>query len=544
MSSNNSSEIKYCFDDSSRFAGRFDFPFRFSHCCSKALATSKVRTIFILTMSLLGSLLAGENCFADPAATRRDDASEAQPNKPNIIFIMADDLGYGDLGCYGQKVIKTPRLDRMAVEGLRFTDFYAGSTVCAPSRSVLMTGQHMGHTHVRGNAGGPDMSRQSLRLEDITVAEVLQSANYSTALCGKWGLGDDAEGGRDGLPRKQGFDFFYGYLNQVHAHNYYPEFLWRNETKEKLANEVTQLKRSYGGFPGGYATKRIDYSHDLIANEAIEFIERSVDAKTKQPFFLYLALTIPHANNEGTRGTGDGQEVPDYGPYADEDWSNQDKGQAAMISRMDADIGRLLDLLDKLKIANNTVVMFTSDNGPHDEGGHDTDRFAPNGQLRGMKRDLLEGGVRVPMIVRWPGTVAAGTTSDHVGYFGDLMATACELSGAKLPKNTDSISFVPTLQGNVNAQPQHKYLYWEFYERGGKQSVRAGKWKAIRKPLKTGKTVLYDLTSDIGETSNLAEKYPEVVEQMESFMEDARVEHPNWQIPQPRKNPNKQPEKK
>ncbi len=476
--------------------------------------------------------------------------AEAEETKPNIIFILADDLGYGDLGCYGQKVIKTPRLDQMAAEGMKFTDFYAGNTVCAPSRSVLMTGQHMGHTHVRGNAGGEDRSKQSLRDEDVTVAEVLREADYATALCGKWGLGDDANGGRAGLPRKQGFDYFYGYLNQGHAHNYYPEFLWRNETKHQLRNVVTKAPRRNGGFAGGWATTRVDYSHDLVANEAIKFIKANApkqddgcdpeqQAKHK-PFFLYVALTIPHANNEGTRGTGDGQEVPDYGIYDGKDWPNQDKGQAAMITRMDADVGRILDLLEELDIAKDTVVMFSSDNGHHDEGGHDTDRFDPNGPLRGMKRDLYEGGIRVPFIVRWPGKTPAGTTSNHVGYFGDLMATAAELSGVKCPDNTDSVSFAPTITGNADQQKKHKHLYWEFYERGGKQAVRVDNWKAVRMPMKTGKTELYNLAVDIGEERNLAQDNPEIVKEMEAIMEAAHIDHPNWK---PRgkpvkKNPN------
>ncbi|MDV6032110.1 MAG: arylsulfatase [Phycisphaera sp. RhM] len=455
-------------------------------------------------------------------------ARTAKAATPNIVFILVDDLGYGDLGCYGQKLIQTPRLDQMAAEGMRLTDFYAGSTVCAPSRSVLMTGQHMGHTHVRGNAGGPDMSKQSLRSEDVTVAEVLKAAGYQTALCGKWGLGDDTLGGREGLPRRQGFDFFYGYLNQVHAHNYYPEFLWRNETKSPLRNVVRRNDRSYGGFTGGWATKKVDYSHDLIADEALGFIKRSAENKDK-PFFLYLSLTIPHANNEGTRGTGDGQEVPDYGPYADKDWSNPDKGQAAMITRMDADVGRLLDLLDELQISKNTVVMFSSDNGPHDEGGHNTERFDPAGPLQGMKRDLFEGGIRVPFIVRWPGTTPAGTTSDHIGYFGDLMASAAELAGVRCPDKTDSVSFVPTITGNAAEQAKHDYLYWEFYERGGKQAVRAGNWKAIRIPMRTGKTQLYDLSQDIGETDDLADKHPDIVKRMEAMMAEAHTPHPNWQ---------------
>ena len=447
---------------------------------------------------------------------------------PNIIFILADDLGYGDLGCYGQRLIQTPRLDQMAAEGIRFNDFYAGNTVCAPSRSVLMTGQHMGHTHVRGNAGGPDMSKQSLRDEDVTVAEVLRSAGYATALCGKWGLGDDAPGGRAGLPNQQGFDFFYGYLNQVHAHNYYPEFLWRNTDKEPLGNVVQRAERSYGGFTGGWATQREAYSHDLITAEALRFIEQQA-ADRERPFFLYLALTIPHANNEGTRGTGNGQEVPDYGPYAEADWTEQDKGQAAMISRMDADVGKILDLLSELGIAEDTVVMFSSDNGPHDEGGHDTDRFRPSGPLRGMKRDLYEGGIRVPMIVRWPGTIPAGTTSNHIAYFGDFMATAADLAGAAVPQNVDSISFAPTLRGQSGQQERHDYLYWEFYEQGGKQAVRAGTWKAVRMPWRNGTTQLYNLSQDIGEQDDLASQYPEVVKRLETMMAEAHEPHPNWQ---------------
>jgi arylsulfatase A-like enzyme len=454
-------------------------------------------------------------------------AGPAAATRPNIIFILADDLGYGDLGCYGQKLIKTPRLDQMAAEGMRFTDFYAGNTVCAPSRCVLMTGLHMGHTHVRGNAGGAEMSIQSLRDEDITVAEVAKEAGYATALCGKWGLGDDATGGRSGLPNKQGFDFFYGYLNQVHAHNYYPEFLWRNESKEPLRNVVQRINNSKGGFAGGWATKKVDYSHDLVASEAINFIKRQaatgVDAK---PFFLYLALTIPHANNEATRGTGNGQEVPDFGQYAEKDWSDQDKGQAAMISRMDADVGRILDLLEELGISERSVVMFSSDNGPHNEGGHHPEMFNPGGPLRGMKRDLYEGGIRVPMIVRWP-----GTTTDHVGYFGDLMATVSDLAGVDAPENLDSISFVPAImgKGDTAAQRQHEHLYWEFYEQGGKQAVRSGNWKAIRMPWKTGKTQLYDLSADIGERNDVATQHPDRVSELEAMMESEHVPHPAWQ---------------
>ena len=453
-------------------------------------------------------------------------AAASDAPRPNIIFILADDLGYGDLGCYGQQLIHTPRLDQMAAEGIRFTDFYAGNTVCAPSRSVLMTGLHMGHTHVRGNAGGPDMSIQSLRDEDITVAEVLRSAGYSTALCGKWGLGDDTTGGHSGLPRRQGFDFFYGYLNQVHAHNYYPEFLWRNETKEPLRNKVQSLNRTYGGFAGGWATEKVDYSHDLIMQESLQYI-RTASAAEK-PFFLYIALTIPHANNEASGGTGNGQEVPDYGPYAELDWPEQDKGQAAMVTRMDSDIGRLLDLLQELRIDRNTVVMFSSDNGPHNEGRHNPERFQPSGPLRGMKRSLTEGGIRVPLIVRWPGTAPAGPTSGHIGYFGDLMATAAELAAVSAPDNLDSVSFVPEIRGQKSVQQEHSHLYWEFYEQGGRQAVRRGQWKAIREPWMTGPTQLYDLSSDLSEQNNLAESHPQIVTELEQLMSQSHQPHPSW----------------
>ncbi len=347
--------------------------------------------------------------------------AEAQ-TRPNIIFILADDLGYGDLGCYGQKLIQTPRLDRMAAEGMRFTQFYAGSTVCAPSRSVLMTGLHLGHTRVRGNAGANNTRAQMLRDEDVTVAEVLKTAGYATGLVGKWGLGLP---GDEGLPNKQGFDSFFGFLSQVHAHNHYPDYLWRNEQKMPLANEVTAV----GANVGGYATKRVQYAGDLFAAEALAFLEKHRD----RPFFLYLALTVPHANNERTRTLGDGQEVPDYGPYADKDWSDPHKGQAAMITRMDRQIGDVLDRLKDLGLDEKTLVLFSSDNGPHQEGGNKIEFFDANGPLTGFKRSLTDGGIRVPFLARWPGKIKAGAVSSHVGYFGDMMATFAELAGADAP---------------------------------------------------------------------------------------------------------------
>lgn len=444
--------------------------------------------------------------------------------RPNIIFILADDLGYGDLGCYGQQKIATPNLDRMAAEGLQFRNFYAGCTVCASSRSVLMTGQHMGHTWVRGNGNGAE---QALRTEDFTVAELLQQAGYATALCGKWGLGDDRPGDT-GLPNDQGFDHFFGYLNQVHAHNYYPEFLWLNKSRMSLRNVVQKSDRGYGGFVGGYATERVDYSHDLILADALHFVEANHDG----PFFLYLALTIPHANNEGTRMSpdGNGQEVPHYGTYAQEDWPDPDKGQAAMITRMDYGIGLLLNRLKQLNIDDNTIVMFSSDNGPHDEGGHNTDRFQPSGPLRGMKRDLYEGGIRVPMIARWPGKTPAGQVTNHIGYFGDLMATAADLAGVAKPDNIDSISFAPLLSGNQDDQQAHDYLYWEFYEQGSKQAVRFGNWKAVRMPMFDGDIELYDLGTDLGEAKNVAASHRDLVMRAAKMMDEAHTPNANWKV--------------
>lgn len=451
---------------------------------------------------------------------------EAQ-SKTNLIFIMADDLGYGDLGCFGQKLIKTPRLDQMAKEGMKFKRFYSGSTVCAPSRSVLMTGQHMGHTHVRGNAGG-DMARQSLRDIDLTVAEKMKEAGYATALIGKWGLG---EVGQEGHPLKQGFDYFYGYLNQVHAHNFYPEYLWRNHKKHRLSNVVKPISdQARAGFIGGAATERNEYSHDLFTREAIGWIKKN----KQKPFFLYLPLTIPHANNEGTRMFGDGAEVPEYGIYEKEDWSNQDKGQAAMITRMDRDVGKILDLLRELEIEENTLVIFTSDNGPHNEAGHSPELFNPAGPLRGMKRTLTEGGIRVPTLAWWPKTIKRGSITEEPFYFGDLMATACEISGVAIPKQNDSISFLPTLRNQGKKQESHKYLYWEFYERTFRQAVIMDEWKLIRSAMDNQRIELYDLDTDIHEDKNLASAKPAIVQKMIHYMEEAHKPHPNWPTPRKR----------
>jgi arylsulfatase A-like enzyme len=423
------------------------------------------------------------------------------PKKPNIIFILADDLGYGDLGCYGQKKIKTPNLDRLAKQGMRFTQAYAGSTVCAPSRCVLMTGKHTGHAHIRGNSLVP------LRPEDITVAALLKRAGYVTGLIGKWGLG---EPGTTGVPTKQGFDYFFGYLNQVHAHNYYPDYLWRNEDKVPIEGNVVEKN---------VATKRTQYSHDLFAEEALRFVEKN---KAK-PFFLYLAFTIPHANNEAGKL---GMEVPSDEPYAKEAWPQPQRNHAAMITRMDRDIGRLLQKLQELGIDENTIIFFASDNGPHQEGGGDPFFFRSSGPLRGFKRSLHEGGVRIPMIVRWPGKIPAGETNPHVWAFWDFLPTATELAGAKTPDNIDGISVAPTLlrQGK---QKSHEFLYWEFHEGGFQQAIRMGDWKAIR-PKLGAPLELYDLAKDLSEEKNIADRHPDVIARIDTLLQNARTDSAQW----------------
>ncbi|MFW6162325.1 MAG: arylsulfatase [Planctomycetota bacterium] len=445
------------------------------------------------------------------ALALRGLAGAAPARKPSIVLIVADDLGYGDVGCFGQKQIQTPRLDQMAKEGMRFTDHYAGSTVCAPSRFALMTGYHLGHARVKGQG-------QRLLPSDVTVAELLKQAGYATAMVGKWGLGEE---GTTGVPLKQGFDSFFGYLNQIHAHNYYPAFLWRNQQKVELPNEVNHVIRGRNRAPGGVATRKVAYSHDLFAKEALAFVEKHKDG----PFFLYLALTIPHANNEAGR---QGMEVPDLGPYADKDWPAAQKGTAAMITRMDRDVGRLLALLDKLGIDDQTIVFFTSDNGPHREGGNNPDFFNSNGPLRGIKRDLYEGGIRVPMLVRWPGKVPAGRTCDEPWAFWDVLPTCCDLAGVAPPEGIDGLSMVNACLGKP--QQSHDHLYWEFFERGYSQALRMGRWKGVRfgtaEPLE-----LYDLEEDIGETKNIADKHPDVVQQIERLMAAARTPSPHrmWQ---------------
>jgi arylsulfatase A-like enzyme len=441
----------------------------------------------------------------------QDAAWSQEPPRPNLIFIMADDLGYGDLSCFGQRSFPTPNIDKLAKEGLTFTDYYAGSTVCAPSRCVLMTGYHTGHCLIRGNARDP------LRPEDVTVAEVLKKAGYTTGLFGKWGLGEE---GSTGYPTKQGFDEFYGYLNQVHAHNYYPTFLYHGNERVKLKNVVP----NEGPQGNGQASEKVEYSHDLIMAEALDFVKR----RRGEPFFLYLSLTIPHANNEAGR---EGMEVPDLGEFANKDWPAPRKGHAAMITRMDRDVGRLMQALAEYGLDKNTLVMFTSDNGPHNEGGYNATMNNSSGPLRGTKRDLYEGGIRVPMIARWPGHIAAGQKTDLIAGHVDILPTFAALAGdsAAVPKDIDGISFAPTLLGQDSLQKKHDYLYWAFYERGGSQAVRSGHWKLVEQPYGTPPQ-LFDLSSDLGEKHDVAKEHPEVVARLVGDMRAAYTPSTTWKF--------------
>lgn len=420
--------------------------------------------------------------------------SAISQEKPNIIFIMADDLGYGDLACYGQEKIQTPRIDQLAKEGMRFTDFYAGATVCAPSRCSLLTGKHNGHAYVRGNyeIGDSDSFLGQLPIpeDEITLFEVLKQENYATACYGKWGLGR-AES--SGAPDNHAVDDFLGYNCQRQAHSYYPYYLEGNRGK-KIWQDGNFRK------DGGKT-----YSHDVLAEKALEFIK----AKKDTNFFLYVPFTIPHSRFE----------VPDLGIYENKDWNETLKIQAAMITRMDKDVGRIMDLLKKLEIDKNTIVFFTSDNGAHGEGGA-LKFFQSSGPLRGKKRDLYEGGIRAPMIVSWPGKIQPGSVSNYIGAFWDIMPTFAEITGTEAPSELDGISFLPELLGQ--AQAKHHHLYWEFYEQDGKQAVRKGKWKAVRLNLHEdfyGSPVeLYNLEEDISEKNNVAEQYPEIVEDMLGLM--------------------------
>lgn len=418
--------------------------------------------------------------------------------KPNIIYILADDMGVSDLGCYGQQLIKTPNIDKMASEGMLFTQHYAGSTVCAPSRGTLMTGMHTGHGYVKGNFAMESEGNLPLPEETVTVAELLKSAGYKTGVMGKWGLGGPNDLGH---PNNQGFDYSYCYLDQRLAHEYYPDHLWNNYKKVVLNNQ---------------------YSHDIFAKEALQFINDNKE----NPFFLYLPFTIPHGKFQ----------VPDDSPYSNESWTTNQKNYAAMITRMDKDIGLIFSLLDSLEMDENTIVFFASDNGGV-KGM--SDFFESNGQLRGYKTDLYEGGIQAPLIARWPGKIIQNSETDHISAFWDMMPTFCEIAGISSPNNIDGISFLPTLLNQT--QEKHNFLVWEYFhynyswQPGSEnprnymlsQAVRMGDWKGVRNNMKDKQNLpieLFDLSKDIGEQNNVAEQFPEVVNEILQIMENEHTD--------------------
>jgi len=460
------------------------------------------------TPLLLAAMAASAGCARQASETDR----------PNIIFILADDLGYGDLSCYGQQKLSTPNIDKLASAGIKFTQHYTGCTVSAPSRSSLMTGLHTGHTPIRGNKGWEPEGQWPLPAQSLTVAEILKSQGYTTGAFGKWGLGYiDTEGD----PNSQGFDEFFGYNCQSLAHNYYPYYLWHNHDK-------IMLPLNSGKNTGTYAP-------DTIHDAAISFLKRNAS----KPFFMYYPTVIPHAElfakeenmalfrgkfdpEKSFKGVDDG---PTYrnGPYGSQPEAHA--AFAAMVKHLDDYVGDLLNTLKELGLEENTIVFFASDNGPHLEGGADPDYFDSNGELKGYKRDMYEGGIRTPLLVKWPGKIKAGTETNHISAFWDLLPTLAEISGSETPADIDGISYLPVLLGKKN-QKQHEYLYWEFHEQGGKVAVRMGNWKAVKRNVdKTpqGATELYDLATDVGETTDIASEHPDIVKKMEQIFVDAHT---------------------
>jgi arylsulfatase A-like enzyme len=435
--------------------------------------------------------------------------------KPNIIYILADDMGYGDLGCYGQETIKTPHIDKLADEGMSFTNHYAGSTVCAPSRASLMTGLHTGHGYIRMNGKGLELRKDP---QDITVGKYMQDAGYHTAMIGKASTGCDNAVGH---VNHKGFDHFFGYLGHGQAHAHFPKFLHRNEKRINYPNN------------GGEETWRGEtFSSDLFIEEALGYIE----AKKEEPFFLMYSSPLPHAQvwapeafEEAYKGKF--EEKPFAGKGKSNHYGNTSTPNAttaAMISRLDWEVGQIIEQLEKMGIADNTIVMFSSDNGPHQEGGREPEFFKSSGPFRGIKRDLYEGGIRVPFIVKWPGVVKAGVSSNHASAFWDILPTMTDIVGAASPKNIDGISLLPTLKGNNAKQEKHDYLYWEFKKSNkGKRALRKGHWKLHQfVNTKTGKVhyELYNLTDDPAESNNLIEQETKIAQDLKALMQGAYSE--------------------
>ncbi len=448
-------------------------------------------------------------------------AEEPKPLRPNIIYIMADDMGYANLGCYGAKRIKTPHIDRLAAEGIRFTHHYSGTSVSAPSRCSLMTGLTTGHCQIRGNLQWEPYGQLPLAEGTVTVAAKLKEAGYRTALIGKWGLGVE---GTSGDPLKQGFDYYYGYLCQVLAHNQSPEYLMENGIKIPTGNVVQwDNPNSWAKGLGSFPLIKKHFSQELFTAKALQFIEQN----RQTPFFLYFPVVVPHDNGEAPKGKRY-SDIPSFAPYENEPWSDSEKGFAAMITYLDQEVGKIINRLDELGLSRNTLIIFTSDNGGDSPDGFHNESNLP---FRGHKRDLYEGGIRVPLIARWSGTIAPGGVSSHPSAFWDFMPTACELAGAATPAIGDGISYLPELLGKQ--QPQHDSFYFEFHEMGGKQAIVRHGWKCIRLHTKEGDkmvTELYHLDNDPTESINLADKYPDKVARLVALMEKSRSENSHFNL--------------
>ncbi len=462
--------------------------------------------------------------------------------KPNIIYILADDLGYNELGCYGQEKIRTPNIDKLAAEGMRFTQHYSGSPVCAPSRCALLTGQHTGHTYIRGNDPMAwrgdvwnDLSLEGSRPipeNTVSIGKLLKKARYSTGVIGKWGLGGPDDSGH---PNLHGFDHWYGYLCQRIAHNYYPPYLWRN--REKVSLEGNPFVRTNKKLPEDKDPNDIEsykeysgktFSQDLIADEAEWFIRKN----RENPFFLYLAFTTPHVSLQVPEDSleeylGEFPETPYKGEKGYLPHRAPRAAYAAMVTRMDKEIGRLMDSLKELGIDDNTLVVFSSDNGPTYNGGTDSEFFNSTGLLRGLKGSVYEGGIKVPMIARWPGKIKSGTVSDHVSANWDLMPTFTEIAGESLPEEIDGISMLPELRGNRSKQRKHEYLYWEHARK--MQAVRLANWKGVR--LSPDKELsLYDLSNDPSESIDQASKNPRIVNRIKDILINGRTESEHFPL--------------
>jgi arylsulfatase len=445
-----------------------------------------------------------------------DDGKPAQ--RPNLVLIVADDLGVGELGCYGQQRIETPRIDAMAREGLRFTRFYAAAPVCAPARCSLLTGLHGGHAFVRDNMEFPDEGQLALPAGTVTLPRLLQQAGYETFMVGKWGLGGPRTSGE---PDRQGFDHWFGYYCQRQAQTFYPDHLWRDGKRVRLPGNRDD------GLSG------TQYAHDLFLEE----VERFLRGPRAKPFFLYLPFTLPHValqpeEEDLARYRGRFEETPYDGEYGYVPHETPRAAYAAMVSRLDRDVGRVLDLLREIGAEEETLVLFVSDNGPtHDAGGADTRFFASTGGLRGRKGTLYEGGIRVPLVARWPGKVPAGRTSAWLGAHYDLLPTLLEVAGAPCPSGIDGLSFAAELRGERS--PEHEFLFWEFHGYGGQQAVRLGRWKGVRFDLleRISPLELYDLEASEREAKNVAAEHPEVVARMLAILEHERTPSRDFPFP-------------